>query len=93
MADRCGVVDDLPVEIRQVDGVEVDQPDRADACGREIQERGRPESAGADAEHPRRLQPALAVLADLRQQEMAAIALTFARGQIRQRHPASVLRA
>src|SRR4029077_18481303 len=71
---------------------EIDQPDRADACGREIQQRGRHEPTRADAEHARRLQPPLAVFADLRQEEMAAVALTFARGHIRKRQPASVLR-
>ena len=40
LADPLVRVEDLALEVRQVDDVEVDDPDRADAGGREI-ERGR----------------------------------------------------
>ena len=37
------------MKIRDVDGIEVDQPDRADARRRQVHRRRGAESAGADA--------------------------------------------
>ena len=60
-------------------------PMRADAGGGEIHRARRAEAAGADAEHAAGLQPALPVDADLRHDEMPAVALDFVVGQLRQR--------
>ena len=46
-------VEDLALEVRQVDDVEVDDPDRADAGGREIEGCRGAETAGADEQRLR----------------------------------------
>ena len=48
LADPVVGVEDLALEVRQVDDVEVDDADRADAGGREVERRRRAETAGAD---------------------------------------------
>ena len=60
-------------------------PMRADAGGGEIHRRGRAEAAGADAQHLRRLQLALPVHADLRHDQVPAVALDLVAGELRQR--------
>ena len=81
-ADVGGAVDDLPLEVAEVDGVEVDEAERADAGRGEIERRRRSEPAGADAQHARRLQPPLPFLADFGQQQVTAVALA-ARSSVR----------
>ena len=49
--------------------------ERADARGGEIERGRRTEAAGADAQHARRLQPPLPLLADFGQQQVTAVAL------------------
>ena len=58
---------------------------RADARRGEIERRRRAEPAGADAEHARGLQLALPLDADLRHDQMPAVALNFVVRQLRQR--------
>ena len=48
-------MENLPLQIRKIDIVEVDNPYRAYTGRGEIQRSGRPESARADAQHARRL--------------------------------------
>ncbi len=74
-ADILRAEDDLPLQVRQRDMVVVDDADGADAGGGEIGEQRRTEPAGADHQHPRALQPCLSGAADLRQHQMAGIAL------------------
>ena len=52
-ADPVGRMDDLALEVRLVDDVEVDDPDRADPRRGEVEGRRRAEAAGADEEHLR----------------------------------------
>ena len=52
VAEALGRVDDLALQVRLVDGVVVDDPERADAGGREVERGGRAEAAGADQEDP-----------------------------------------
>ena len=68
---------DLPLEVRLVDDVGVDDSEGADAgCG-EV-ERGRgAEAAGADQQDPRLEQLQLALFADLRNQKVAAVTRTL----------------
>ena len=75
LADVGRRVKDLPLEIRDVDGVAVHQPERADAGRRQVERGRRAEPAGADQEHLGAQQPALALVADLIQEEVAAVAL------------------
>ena len=73
------VVDHLPLQIGQRDDIVVDDAERADAGRRQIFEHRRAEPAGADHQHARALQPLLAGAADLRQHDVARIALQFFR--------------
>ena len=76
-------VDDLPVEVARVDGVEVDDAELADARRGEIHGGRRPEPAGADADHAPRLELALPVHPDFRHDEVPAVALDFLARQLR----------
>lgn len=67
----------LPLQVADVDDVEVDDADGPDAGRREVHRDRRSEAAGADAEHLAGLEPALSVHADFRQDEVAAVAPHF----------------
>ena len=69
--------DDLALQVRRVDDVHVDDAERADAGRREVERGGRAEAAGADQQHARVEQLQLALLADLGDQEVAAVALAL----------------
>jgi hypothetical protein len=60
-ADVGRGVEDLALEVRDVDDVEIDEPERADPCGGEVERQRRAEASCADAEHLRRLEPLLPV--------------------------------
>ena len=77
-------VNDLPLQVAEVDDVEVDDADAADAGRGEIHRRRRAEAAGADAQHAARLQLALPVHADLRHDQMPAVALDLVVGELGQ---------
>ncbi len=68
--------------LRGVDGVEVDQAERADAGGGEIERERRAEAAGADAEDLGGLELLLALVADLGQDEVAGVAGDFLVGEL-----------
>ena len=51
-ADPFAGVDHLALEVGEIDVVVVDDPDRADAGGGEVQRRRRPEPTGAEQQHP-----------------------------------------
>ncbi len=74
LAERVGRVGDLALEVRLVDDVGVDDPERADAGGGEVERGGRAEAAGADQQDARVEQLQLALLADLGDQQVAAVA-------------------
>src|SRR5690606_4384221 len=71
------VVDDLPLQIGQVDGVEVGQVQLADARGGQVQGHGRAETAEADDQRAAALEPELTFHVDLRQQYLPAVAQQF----------------
>ena len=52
-ADAARRVEDLALQVRRVDGVGVDEAERADAGRREVERRGRAEAAGAEEQHLR----------------------------------------
>ena len=64
----------LPLEVRLVHDVVVDDSQPPDPGRRQVQGRRRAEPARADQEHARREQPLLAGLADLRDQQVPAVA-------------------
>ena len=72
LAEALGRVDDLALEVRVVDDVVVDDPDRPDPCRGEIERRGRAEAAGSDQEDPRVEEAELPLLADLGDEEVAS---------------------
>jgi hypothetical protein len=67
-------VDDLALQVRLVDDVGVDDAEPADAGGREVERRGRAEAAGADQQDLGVEQLQLSLLADLGNEEVAAVA-------------------
>ena len=67
----------LALEVRQIDAVVIEEPQGADAGGRQVQARRRAQAPGADDQHPRGLELLLAGAADLRQQQVAAIAFAL----------------
>ena len=75
-----GGVDHLALQVRERDRVVVDDAERADPGGGEVEQRRAAEAAGADDEHPRRAQPLLAGPADLVQHDMAGVALELVGG-------------
>ena len=81
---RPRAVQNLPLQVARVDHVEVDEAERADAGRGQIERRRRAEPAGADAQHARRLELALTLDADLRHDQVPAVALHFVVGQFRQ---------
>ena len=66
-------VDDLPLEVRLVDDVGVDDPDAADPGRGQVERGRRAESAGADQQHLRVEELELPFLADLRDEEVTAV--------------------
>ena len=76
-ADAVGRVDDLALEVRDVDDVVVDDPERADAGGGEVERGRRAEAAGAEQQHLGVEQLLLALGADLGQEEVARVALAL----------------
>ena len=74
LAETVGRVDDLALKVRLVDRVVVDDPERADAGGCEVERGRRAEPARADQEDARLEKLELPLLADLGDQEMAAVA-------------------
>ena len=78
LSDVGGAVNDLPLQVAEIDDVEVDDAERAHAGRGEIERRRRSETTSADAKHTRRLETPLSVLPDFRQQQVAAVALALA---------------
>src|SRR5262249_44287408 len=74
-------VQHLPLEIAEIDDIEIDQADAADACRREVQAQRRAEAAGADEENAGRLEAFLPFQGDLGHDEMPAVTSDFLRGQ------------
>ena len=66
-------VEDLPLEVRLLHDVEVDEAERPDPRRREIEGERRAEASGADAEDARPLEPLLPRLSDLGEDEVARV--------------------
>ena len=91
LAEPLGRVDDLALEVRLVDDVRVDDPERAHACGGEVERGRRAEAARAHEEHPRVEDSLLPVLPDLGDQEVPAVARALLAGEdARDRHVEAV---
>ena len=79
LAEAVDRVDDLALEVRLVDHVEVDDADRADPGGRQVEQAGGAKTAGPDEQDARLEQLGLAADAHLGDQEVAAVALLLRR--------------
>ena len=78
--DPLGVVDHLALQVGGVDDVVVDEADRADAGGGEVERGRRAEPAGAEQQHLGVQQLDLAVDPDLGQQRVARVAVALLGG-------------
>jgi len=76
-----GVVEDLALEVGDVDHVEVDQADRADARGGQVEGQWRTQAPRADAEDARGLEPPLARHRHLGHDQVAGVALNLVVGE------------
>ena len=77
LADAVHVVEDLALQVRRVDDVHVDDAERPDAGGREVQRGRGAEAARAEQEHLALEELLLAGLADLGQEDVAAVAVAL----------------
>ncbi len=77
LADRGGAVENLPLQIGEIDRIAVSQHQRTDAGGSQIQRGRRTQAAGTEYQHARGTQLFLPFDADLRQQDVAAVAQQF----------------
>ena len=75
VADPVEVVEDLALQVGGVDLVHVDDAERADAGGGEVQRGRRAEAAGPEQQHLGAEQLGLALDADLGQQQVAHVAV------------------
>ncbi len=81
LADAVDVVEDLALQVRRVDDVHVDDAERADARGREVERGRRAEAAGAEEQHAALEQLLLAGLTDLGEQDVTAVAVALLGGE------------
>src|SRR5688572_33425532 len=66
-------VNDLTLQVRLLDDVEIDDPDPAHARGRQVHSQRRPESARTDHQHARGFQFSLPLHAYFRHDQVAAV--------------------
>src|SRR5215467_2032917 len=83
LADLGRAVDHLALQVRQRDRVVVDDAERPDPGRRQIEQRRRPQPAGADDQHARALERLLPRPADLAQDDVAGIAFELLRTEHR----------
>jgi len=76
-ADRRRGVQDLPLQVREVDDITIDQTDGADTGGSEIKSGGRAEPTGADEQDFRLAQLHLALATDFAENNLAAVSLNL----------------
>ncbi len=74
-------MEDLALQVRLVDHVHVDDAERADARGGQVQRGRGAEAAGAEQQDLGAEQLVLALLADLGQQEVALVAVALLGGR------------
>ena len=83
--DVARLMDDLPVQVGDVDGVEVDHADAPHARRREVGEDGRAEAARADDDDARGLELLLPLHRHLGHDEVAPVAADLLVGEMRVR--------
>ena len=81
-AEIGGAMDHLALQVRQADRVVVDHAQGADAGGGEVLQQGRAQPASADHQHLGLAQLGLTDAADLRQDDVARVALKLGLGEV-----------
>ena len=81
-AKRRRVVNDLALQVGQRDRVVIDDPERPHPGRGEILDKRRTQPAGADDQHPRRLQLLLPRTADIGKHDMARVAGDLVRRRV-----------
>ncbi len=79
-------MDDLPLQVRLVHAVEVQDPERSDAGGGQVHRHRRAETARPDAQDLRVEELALSLPADARQDDVPRVAADLLLAERRQRH-------
>src|SRR5690625_3300885 len=77
-----GRVDDLPLPVGKVDMIVIDNPQRADTAGGQIQKNGGAEAARANHRHPRLHQAPLSFVADLGHDQLTRVAFDLCVAEI-----------
>jgi len=80
-AEARGIVQDLALQVRGVDRVLVDDAERADTGRGQVERGGRAEPSGPDQEHFAVEQRELTLLANLGDEQVAAVAVALVVGQ------------
>ena len=81
-ADIAGVMEDLPLQIREVNAIEVDKTNFANSCGSQVHRNWRAEPPGSDTENPGGFEARLTFHPDIRYGEVTGVALLLCFGQI-----------
>ena len=76
-------MDDLALQVGLVHGVELDDAERADAGGGQVEQRRAAEPTGPDHQHPRVLQSLLPDHADVGDDQVPAVATNLVAGELR----------
>ena len=84
-ADVVLAVDDLALQIGLLDSIELDDAQGADTGRSQIQQRRGTQSAGADHQHPGILEPQLRLGAEVRDDQVPAVAGDLIAGQLSSR--------
>jgi hypothetical protein len=82
-------VDDLPLQIRALDDVVVDDPQSADPGRREVLDRRRPQTARADDQRRPLEQPLLPLGTDLVHDDVSRVAIELGRVEAQVAHTRS----
>ncbi len=80
LTDIGGAIENLALQVRERDGVVIDDADTADTCRGAIGQNRHAEASGADDEEAGDLQTLLTGAADIGHHQMPRIALDFVRG-------------
>ena len=91
LADALEVVENLALEVGRIDDVHVDDADRPDAGGGEVQGGGGAEAAGAEQQHLGVEQLQLTFDVDLGQEEVALVPVPLVGGEVARCRPVAAL--
>ena len=88
-ANVFGAMNDLPLQVREIHRIEIEDAEFANAGGGQIHRDGRAQSTRADAQHARRADFLLAAQAHFRQDQVSGITADFIIIQFHKRNRAA----